>query len=375
MINFNEAPRTKDEEKYILDAINSGHIHNNGKYTKLCQELLEKKLGSKCVLLTTSGTMALELAMMAIGLKPGDEVVLPSYTFSTTATSILRTGAIPVFIDCKPGNMCIDEDLIEPALTDKTKAICIVHYAGMCCDIEKVLEITKKHNLYVVEDAAQVMNAKYKGKYLGTWGDIGCFSFHATKNYSMGEGGCICVNNPKIMDNINVVRECGTNRTKFINGQVDKYSWIDLGSSFSPSELNAAYLYPQLLIMDEMNKDRVDSFYDYYNQLKPLEEKGLIELPVVSEGCEINGHMFYLKTKDLDERMKLQTYLREKGIASAFHYVPLHSSPAGKKYCRFVGEDKYTTKEFNRLLRLPMYYGLKKEDIKYICDTIKEFYK
>jgi len=375
MINFNEAPRTIDEEKYLLDVINSGHIHNNGKYTKLDQEFLEKKLDSKCVLLTTSGTMALEMAMMALKLKPGDEVILPSYTFSTSATSIVRTGATPVFIDCNPSNMCIDENLIEPAITDKTKAIVIVHYAGMCCDIEKVLEIAKKHNLYVVEDAAQVMNAKYKGKYLGTWGDIGCFSFHATKNYSMGEGGCVTINNPELMDNINVVRECGTNRTKFINGQVDKYTWIDAGSSFSPSELNAAYLYPQLLIMDEMNEDRVNSFYDYYNQLKPLEESGKIELPVVPEGCEINGHMFYIKTKDLEERMKLQSFLKEKGISSAFHYVPLHSSPAGMKFGRFVGEDKYTTKEFNRLLRIPMYYGLKKEDVKYICDEIKEFYK
>ena len=375
MIKFNVPPYIEGTDKYVLEVMQSGEIAGDNKYTKLDEEILAKKFGSLKVHLTTSGTSALEMACMLVDIGPGDEVIVPSYTFSSTANAIVIFGGVPVFVDIDPRTMNINADLIEAAITDKTKAIMVVHYAGVGCDMEKICDIAKRHNLYLLEDAAQVANATYHGKYLGTFGDVGCYSFHETKNYSMGEGGAVSINNPALLDRCDIIREKGTNRTQFFNGQVDKYTWVDKGSSYLPSDILAAYLYPQLLIMDEMRQDRIDSFNYYYELLTPLKEVGKIDLPYVPEGVVHNGHMFYIKTKNLEERSALQSFLREKGVGSAFHYVPLHSAPEGLRAGRLSGEDKYTTKEFERLLRLPMYYKLGKENIEYVCDMIKDFYK
>lgn len=374
MIKFNIPPRTGEESKYIEDAIESEKICGDGKYTKLCQEILEKKFNSKKIYLTTSGTSALEMACMLVGIEPGDEVIMPSFTFSSTATCVVLFGGIPVFVDIRKDTMNIDETKIEAAITEKTKAIMVVHYAGVGCNMEAVMDIARRHNLKVIEDAAQVVNAKYHGQYLGTFGDVGCYSFHETKNYSMGEGGAVSINNEDMIIRGAIVREKGTDRINFINGQVDKYTWVDKGSSYLPSDMLAAYLYPQLLIMDEMNQNRIDSFNLYYENLKELEDEGIIDLPVIPDGCDHNAHMFYIKVKDLKEREALQVFLRERGIGSAFHYIPLHSCKAGLKYGRFVGEDINTTKESDRLLRLPMYYKLTKEDVLTVCNAVKEFY-
>lgn len=374
MIKFNIPPRTGEESKYIEDAIESEKICGDGKYTKLCQEILEKKFNSKKIYLTTSGTSALEMACMLVGIEPGDEVIMPSFTFSSTATCVVLFGGIPVFVDIRKDTMNIDETKIEEAITEKTKAIMVVHYAGVGCNMEAVMDIARRHNLKVIEDAAQVVNAKYHGQYLGTFGDVGCYSFHETKNYSMGEGGAVSINNEDMIIRGAIVREKGTDRINFINGQVDKYTWVDKGSSYLPSDMLAAYLYPQLLIMDEMNQNRIDSFNLYYENLKEFEDKGIIDLPVIPDGCDHNAHMFYIKVKDLKEREALQVFLRKRGIGSAFHYIPLHSCKAGLKYGRFVGEDINTTKESDRLLRLPMYYKLTKEDVLTVCNAVKEFY-
>ncbi len=375
MIKFNVPPYIEGTDKYVLEVMKSGEIAGDNKYTKLDEEILAKKFNSPKIHLTTSGTSALEMACMLVDIGPGDEVILPSFTFSSTANAVVNFGGVPVFVDINPKTMNIDETQIEAAITPKTKAIMVVHYAGVGCKMEVICDIAKRHNLYLLEDAAQVVNATYKGQYLGTFGDVGCYSFHETKNYSMGEGGAVSINNPKLIDRSDIIREKGTNRTQYFNGQVDKYTWVDKGSSYLPSDILAAYLYPQLLIMDEMREDRVDSFNYYKELLRPLEEDGKIDLPYIPEDVVHNAHMFYVKTKDLDERCALQTFLREKGIGTAFHYVPLHSAPEGLKVGRMFGEDKYTTKEFERLLRMPMYYKLGRDNVKYVCDSIKEFYK
>ena len=374
MINFNIPPYVDDEEKYVNEAIQSHSICGDNNFTKKCQDLLEKKFNSKKIFLTTSGTSALEMACMLADLKPGDEVILPSYTFSSTATAIILFGAKPVFVDIRPDTMNIDENNIERAITNKTKAIMVMHYAGVACEMDKILSIAHKHNLLVIEDAAQAVNATYKGQYLGTIGDVGCYSFHETKNYSMGEGGAISINNESFIERAAIIREKGTNRTQFKNGQVDKYTWVDKGSSYLPSDILAAYLYPQLLIMDDIKENRVSSFNSYCELLKSLKEKNYIDLPYIPNECDHNGHMFYIKVKDLSEREELQKYLRSQEIGSAFHYIPLHSSPEGLKMCRFEGEDIYTTKESERLLRLPMYYKLAHEEIIIVCKTIDNFY-
>ena len=375
MIKFNVPPYIEGTDKYVLEVMKSGEIAGDNKYTKLDEEILAKKFNSPKIHLTTSGTSALEMACMLVDIGPGDEVILPSFTFSSTANAVVNFGGVPVFVDINPKTMNIDETQIEAAITPKTKAIMVVHYAGVGCKMEVICDIAKRHNLYLLEDAAQVVNATYKGQYLGTFGDVGCYSFHETKNYSMGEGGAVSINNPKLIDRSDIIREKGTNRTQYFNGQVDKYTWVDKGSSYLPSDILAAYLYPQLLIMDEMREDRVDSFNYYKELLRPLEEDGKIDLPYIPEDVVHNAHMFYVKTKDLDERCALQTFLREKGIGTAFHYVPLHSAPEGLKVGRMFGEDKYTTEEFERLLRMPMYYKLGRDNVKYVCDSIKEFYK
>lgn len=374
MIPFNIPPHLGQEENYISQAIENHKICGDGEFTKSCSSWLEQKTGCNKALLTTSCTHALEMAAMLLDIRPGDEVIMPSYTFVSTANAFALRGAKIVFVDIRPDTMNIDENLIEAAITPKTKAIAPVHYGGVGCEMDKITEIAKRYNLTVVEDAAQALMCEYKGKALGTFGAFGTISFHETKNYSMGEGGALLINNEEYIEKAEIIREKGTNRSRFFRGQVDKYTWVDQGSSYLPSELNAAYLYPQLEEADKINNDRLKSWNRYYELLKPLAEKGAIELPFIPAHCKHNAHMFYIKAKDLEERTRLIAHLKEQGITAVFHYVPLHSSPAGKKFGRFGGEDKYTTKESERLLRLPMYYGLKNSDIEYICEKIYEFW-
>lgn len=375
MILFNIPPYIGKEDKYIKQAIDSRKICGDGQFTKKCNEKFEEITGAKKVLMTTSGTSALEMAALLADIKPGDEVIMPSYTFVSTANAFVLRGATIVFIDIRPDTMNIDENLIEDAITEKTRAIVPVHYGGVACEMDTIRDIAKRHNLVVVEDAAQGVMSFYKGRALGSIGDFGCYSFHETKNYSMGEGGAVLVNHEKNVERAEIIREKGTNRTKFFRGQVDKYTWVDLGSSYLQSELNCAYLYAQIENPDIINNDRLQSWNTYYELLTPLKEKVCIDLPVVPEGCVHNAHMFYIKTKDIEERSKLIAFLKENGIGAVFHYIPLHSSPAGQQFSRFHGEDKYTTKESERLLRLPMYYGLEKKDIEYVVSKIKKFYE
>ena len=374
MISFNVPPYTGNEIKYIQQAVESHKICGDGQFTKKCNAWMEERFHAQKVLLTTSGTTALDMALLLCDLQPGDEVILPSYTFSSTATAPVLAGAKLVFVDIRPDTMNIDETKIEQAITDKTKVIIAMHYAGVACEMDTIMEIARKHNLMVVEDAAQGVMSTYKGKYLGTIGDFGCYSFHETKNYSMGEGGAIVINNPEYNERAEILREKGTNRSKFFRGQVDKYTWVDFGDSYLPSELNAAYLWAQLEKADEINEDRLKAWDMYYQALKPLEEAGKIELPVIPNGCKHNAHMFYIKCKSLEERTILISYMKSNEILCVFHYIPLHSAPAGVKFGRFAGEDEHTTKESERLLRLPMYYGLKKEDLQAVVNAVIYFY-
>ena len=375
MINFNVPPFTGNEMKYIKECVENQKICGDGAYTKKCNAWMEEKFGAKKCLLTTSCTHATEMTALLAGIKEGDEVIMPSYTFVSTADAFVLRGAKVVFVDIRPDTMNIDETKIEAAITEKTKAIVPVHYAGVACEMDTILDIAKRHNLLVIEDAAQGVMAKYKGKALGTIGDFGCYSFHETKNYSMGEGGALLIRDDKYIENAEIIREKGTDRSKFFRGQVDKYTWVSAGSSYLPSDMNAAYLYAQLEMADEINKARLEIWNTYYQGLKPLADAGKIELPVVPENCTHNAHMFYIKAKDITERTALISFLKENEILSVFHYIPLHTSPAGKKLGRFSGEDVYTTKESERLTRLPLYYGLTKEQNLYIIDKIKEFYK
>lgn len=375
MINFNISPYIGTEEKYISEAIKSGKICGDGPFTKKCQRIIEEYTGTKEALLTNSGTDSLEMSAILAGITSGDEVIMPSYTFVSTANAFVLRGAKIVFVDIRPDTMNIDENLIEGAITNKTKAIVPVHYAGVACEMDTINEIAKKHNIKVIEDAAQGVMAFYKGKALGSIGDYGCFSFHETKNYSMGEGGAILINKEDDLLRGEIIREKGTNRSQFFRGQVDKYSWMDVGSSFLPSELNAAYLYAQLLEKEAINNNRLASWDRYYKGLLPLKDKGVIELPYIPQECTHNAHMFYIKTKDLEERTALINHLKNRDIASVFHYVSLHSAPAGKKYGVFYGKDIYTTKESERLLRLPMYYNLSANDIDKVVEGIFDFYR
>lgn len=374
MILFNIPPYLGIENEYIADAIASHKICGDGSYTKKCQSLLEERTGSAKVLLTTSGTDALEMAALLCDLKPGDEVILPSYTFSSTANAFALFGATLVFIDIRPDTMNMDETLIEAAITDKTKVIVPVHYAGVACEMDTIMEIANRHGLLVVEDAAQGVMSTYKGKALGAIGHIGCYSFHETKNYSMGEGGAILINDPRFVERAEIVREKGTNRANFLRGQVDKYTWVDIGSSYLPSELNAAYLYGQLQCAGKINENRLASWNRYKRGLQELANSGKIELPQIPEGCMHNAHMFYIKVKDLGERTRLQQYLREREIQTAFHYIPLHSAPAGQKLGRFYGEDRCTTRESERLVRLPMYYGITNENQAMVIRAIYSYW-
>lgn len=375
MINFNIPPLVGEETKYIHDAINSHKISGDGKYTKMCSELLEKMTSSPRVLLITSCTHATEMAALLADIKEGDEVIMPSYTFVSTANAFVLRGAKPVFVDIRPDTMNIDENLIENAITEKTKAIVPVHYAGVACEMDTIMNIARDNNLIVIEDAAQGVYATYKGQALGTIGDYGCYSFHETKNYSMGEGGALLIKDSAKTEDAEIIREKGTNRSKFWRGEIDKYTWVNYGSSYLPSDINAAYLYAQLQKADEINKARLRVWDTYYKNLSKLQEEGKIGLPNIPNGCEHNAHMFYIKAKDIEERSALIQFLKENDINSVFHYVPLHSSPAGKRYGRFAGEDRFTTKESERLLRLPMYYDLELDKVNYVCERIMEFYK
>lgn len=375
MIPFNIPPHVGSEEKYVCEAINSKKICGDGSFTKKCNKNIENRTSCEKALLTTSGTTALEMAAILCDIQPGDEVIMPSYTFVSTANAFVLRGARIVFVDIRPDTMNIDEKLIEAAITDKTKAIVPVHYAGVSCEMDTIMDIAKKHNLKVIEDAAQGVMAFYKDKALGSIADFGCYSFHETKNYSMGEGGAILINSPEYVERAEIIREKGTNRSNFLRGQVDKYTWVDIGSSFLPSELNAAHLLCQLENAEKINDARLSVWNKYYNGLSALAETGAIELPVIPDGCSHNAHMFYIKAKDIDERTKLISFLSQNGIASVFHYVPLHSSPAGQSFGIFSGKDVYTTRESERLLRLPLYYGLSDDDCQYVIDKVKEFYK
>ncbi len=375
MINFNVPPYTGKELDYISRAVENQKICGDGEYTKKCNAWIEEKTGTAKCLLTTSCTHATELAALLADIKPGDEVIMPAYTFVSTADAFVLRGATPVFVDIRPDTMNIDETKIEDAITDKTRAIVPVHYAGVACEMDTIMEIAERHHLAVIEDAAQGIMSSYKGKALGTFGDFGCFSFHETKNYSMGEGGALLIRDGKNIEEAEILREKGTNRSKFYRGQIDKYTWVNYGSSYLPSDMNAAYLYAQLEMADEINDARMACWNRYYENLSPLAETGRIELPHVPEGCVHNAHMFYIKTADIEERSRLIAYLKENGIMAVFHYIPLHTAPAGLRFGRFHGEDRYTTKESERLLRLPMYYRLTLSDVNYICDKVKDFYK
>lgn len=374
MISFNVPPVAGKELIYIEEAIRSQKICGDGGFTRRCSEWIEQKTKTSKALLTTSCTHATELAAILADIQPGDEVIMPSYTFVSTADAFVLRGAKVIFVDIRPDTMNIDEKLIEDAVTEKTKAIVPVHYAGVSCEMDIIMDVAKRYNLYVIEDAAQGIMSFYKGRALGTIGDYGCYSFHETKNYSMGEGGALLIRDCKNIERAEIIREKGTNRSKFFRGEIDKYTWVDAGSSYLPSELNAAYLWAQLEVSQKIYDDRMNSWNLYYDQLEELEKAGFIERPVIPENCIHNAHMFYIKTKDLKERTDLIFYLKGKNINSVFHYIPLHSAPAGKKFGEFRGVDRYTTKESERLLRLPMYYGLESESIRYICDSIKQFY-
>lgn len=374
MIQFNVPPYTGKELEYIREAIERRKICGDGEFTKKCNQWIEEQSGTTKALLTTSCTHATEMAAILCGIQPGDEVIMPSYTFVSTADAFVLRGAKVIFVDIRPDTLNIDEKLIENALTEKTKAIVPVHYAGVSCEMDTIMSIARKYNLKVVEDAAQGVMSYYKGKPLGTIGDYGCFSFHETKNLSMGEGGALLIKDPNMIEKAEIVREKGTNRSKFFRGQIDKYTWIDAGSSYLPSELNAAYLWAQLEKAQEIYDDRMSSWNTYYQGLKYLEEKGVLELPKVPEGCVHNAHMFYVKVSNIEERTKLIDFLKEKGVNAVFHYVPLHTAPAGMKYGEFRGEDVYTTRESERLTRLPLYYGLGK-DVEKVIDAVNQFYR
>lgn len=375
MINFNVPPYIGTEEQYIRQAIENRKICGDGEFTKKCSDWLRKKTGTAKALLTTSCTHATELAALLADIKPGDEIIMPSYTFVSTADAFVLRGASVVFVDIRPDTMNIDESLIEDAITEHTKAIVPVHYAGVSCEMDTIMDLSARYNLKVIEDAAQGIMCTYKGKSLGTIGDYGCYSFHETKNFSMGEGGALLIRDRENIELAEVIREKGTNRSKFYRGQIDKYTWVEAGSSYLPSELNAAYLWGQLAEADKMYEDRMTSWNLYYEQLEDLAAQKKIELPFIPKDCVHNAHMFYIKAKDLAERTRLIQYLKDHSITAVFHYIPLHSAPAGRRYGRFHGWDVHTTKESERLVRLPMYYGLKESDILYIIHKIKSFYE
>ncbi|MCD8154686.1 MAG: dTDP-4-amino-4,6-dideoxygalactose transaminase [Clostridiales bacterium] len=375
MIDFNVPPFVGNEIKYVEQAIKVNHkLCGDGPFTKKCRKWMEENFPVNYAFLTTSCTHALEMAALLCDVSEGDEVIMPSYTFVSTADAFVQRGARIVFVDIRPDTMNLDESLIEDAVTERTKVIVPVHYAGVACEMDTINKIAEKYDLKVVEDAAQAFGASYKGKALGTIGDFGALSFHETKNLSMGEGGALLFDNPDFHEQAEIIREKGTNRSKFFRGQIDKYTWVDYGSSYLPSDLNAAYLWGEFLAADQIQSDRLKSWELYHQGFQNLADRGLVERPVIPDYASNNAHMYYLKVRDVQTRARLLSFLKEKGILAVFHYIPLHSAPAGKKFGRFHGEDRYTTSESERLLRLPMYYGLTQEDKEYIISCVYAFF-
>ena len=374
-IPFNQPTVTGREEKYLKQVIAGKNLSGDHEFTAQCRQWLEKKFGCQKALLTTSCTHALEMAALLAGIREGDEVIMPSYTFVSTANPFVLRGAKIIFVDIRPDTLNIDENLIEDAVTGKTRAIVPMHYGGVGCEMETILKIAAEYNVTVIEDAAQAMMAKYKGRYLGTLGQIGAFSFHDTKNYTCGEGGAVLINDPGLTGQAEILREKGTDRSEFLRGEIDRYTWVDMGSSYLPSELNAAFLWAQLEMADEINEQRLKCWQLYREKLKPLQQRGLIELPTVPQGCEHNGHVFYVKLKDLPTRTRLMDFLRQNGIDCRFHFIPLHSSAAGKRFGRFHGRDQWTTRESQRMLRLPVYYGITEAQIGKVCGKVMRFFK
>lgn len=375
MITFNEPILVEKVFDYVREAINHQKLSGDGDFTKRCNWWIENWSGVSKALLTTSCTHATEMAALLADIQPEDEVIMPAYTFVSTADAFVLRGAKVKFVDIRPDTMNIDENLIEQAITEKTKAIVPVHYAGVGCEMDKIMELAQKYNLVVIEDAAQGVMSRYKGKALGSIGDYGCYSFHETKNYSMGEGGAITIRDKEKVELAEIIREKGTNRSKFFRGQIDKYTWVEAGSSYLPSELNAAYLWAQLEMAKDILDNRMATWNHYNEQLSELVKEGIIEVPTVPEYCEHNAHMYYIKSKDLEERTELISFLKTNGINAVFHYIPLHTAPAGIKYGEFVGEDKYTTKESERLVRLPLYYNMRQSDVDIVVSYIKKFYR
>jgi len=374
LIEFNVPPFAGREMTYMAEAVASHTICGDGAFTRKCNGWLEQKFGTRKALLTTSGTTALDMAALLCGLEPGDEVILPSYTFSSTATAFVLAGAKLVFVDIRPDTMNLDERKVEDAITERTRVIVPVHYAGIACEMDTLLAIARKYGLKVTEDAAQGVMSRYHGQALGTLGDFGCYSFHETKNFSMGEGGALLIREEEYIERAEILREKGTNRSKFFRGQVDKYTWVDFGDSYLPSELNAAYLWAQLEAAEEMNARRLTAWNRYDAELRPLAEDGLFQVPTVPAGCEHNAHMYYLKCRDLSERTEFIRHMKSRGIQCVFHYVPLHSAPAGRKYGRFHGEDEFTTRESERLVRLPMYDKIAAEDQAAVVKGVRDFF-
>lgn len=370
MIPFNVPPFIGKELEYIQDAINERKICGDGKYTKMCSQWLKEKTGTAKALLTTSCTHATEMATILSDIKPGDEVIMPSFTFVSTADAVVLRGATPVFVDIRPDTMNIDENLIEDAITEKTKAIIPVHYAGVSCEMDTLMDVAKRHNLKVIEDAAQAIGSTYKGKACGAIGDYGCYSFHETKNISMGEGGALLVRDENNIERAEVIREKGTNRSKFYRGEIDKYTWIDAGSSYLPSELNAAYLFAQFEMFSKIEESRITAWNLYYEILEPLELGEYLERPRIPDSCQHNAHMFWIKVKNIEVRDRVIYSLKKDGIFTVFHYIPLHTSPAGRIYGRFNGNDKYTTSESERLLRLPLFYGITKKQVSRVVEAL-----
>lgn len=373
MIDFNRPAFVGREMEYIKNAVHNGKLCGDGEYTRRCSDWMRERFEVNHVLLTTSCTHALEMAAYLSDIQPEEEVIMPSYTFVSTADAFVLRGARIVFTDIRPDTLNIDEKLIEAAITPKTRAIVAVHYAGVACEMDTIMDIAARYGLKVIEDAAQGVDAYYKGRALGTIGDFGCYSFHETKNYTMGEGGALLFQKEEYLERAEILREKGTDRSKFFRGQVDKYRWMNYGSSYLPSELNAAYLYAQLEASEKIGRKRMEIYQYYHENLRHLAEEGKLEQPFVPKGCSHNAHMYYIKVRDIETRTHLIAYLKERGIQAVFHYVPLHSSPAGLKFGRFFGEDIYTTRESERLVRLPMYYNLDMEDVKRITDAVASF--
>ncbi len=374
MVSFNCPPCYGTELQYIEQVIASRQLCGDGPFSKKCQKWMQDRFDVQKAFLTTSCTSALDMALLLCKLQPGDEVILPSFTFSSTATSAVLSGARLVFVDIRPDTMNIDEKRIEEAITDRTKVIMVMHYAGISCEMDTILDIARRHNLIVVEDAAQGVMSTYKGRALGTIGDFGCYSFHETKNYSMGEGGALLVKDPAYNERAEILWEKGTNRSKFYRGQIDKYTWVDFGDSYLPSELSAAYLWGQFEGADVINENRLATWNTYFSELRYLSDAERIDLPTVPPECRHNAHMFYIKCRDLDDRQAYIRYMREHGVEAVFHYIPLHSAPAGLRYGRFHGEDRFTTAESERLVRLPIYYGISEDAVEQVIRHTKDYF-